>query len=81
VPDRPVPVDDQITPKVLEALAALPAGQRAVVVLRFIEDLDVDATARVLGISTGTVKSQTAKGLGALRLVFQARRLEVGEVA
>jgi RNA polymerase sigma-70 factor (sigma-E family) len=81
VPDRPVPVDDGITPRVLEALTILPPGQRAVVVLRFIEDLDVEATARLLGLSTGTVKSQTAKGLAALRLVFQAGRLDVGEVA
>jgi RNA polymerase sigma-70 factor (sigma-E family) len=81
VPDRPVPVDDSITPKVLEGLSSLPPGQRAVVVLRFIEDLDVDATARLLGISTGTVKSQTAKGLAALRLVIPARQLDVGDVA
>ncbi|WP_067492025.1 SigE family RNA polymerase sigma factor [Actinomadura hibisca] len=49
------------------ALAALPPRQRAVVVLRFYCDLSVERTAAELGCSTGTVKSQTAKGLEALR--------------
>ena len=49
------------------ALAALPRGQRAVVVLRFFEDLTEKQTAGLLGISIGTVKSQTARALAALR--------------
>lgn len=52
---------------VRRALAQLPAGQRAVVVLRYWEDLSVTETARALGRSEGTVKSQSAKGLAALR--------------
>jgi RNA polymerase sigma-70 factor (sigma-E family) len=52
---------------VRRALARLPAGQRAVVVLRYWEDLSVTETAQALGRSEGTVKSQGAKGLAALR--------------
>ena len=51
----------------LAALAGLPRGQRAVLVLRFYEDLTEAQTAEVLGITVGTVKSQTARALSALR--------------
>jgi RNA polymerase sigma-70 factor (sigma-E family) len=49
------------------ALAALPPRQRATVVLRYCYGLPIDQTARELGCSEGTVKSQTAKALTALR--------------
>jgi RNA polymerase sigma-70 factor (sigma-E family) len=49
------------------ALARLPAGQRAVVVLRYLDDLSEAQTAAVLGISVGTVKSRASRGLSALR--------------
>jgi RNA polymerase sigma-70 factor (sigma-E family) len=52
---------------VREALAGLPPRQRATLVLRFYCDLPVEDAARELGCTPGTVKSQTAKGLTALR--------------
>lgn len=54
----------------MSALADLPAGQRAVVVLRFFEDLSTEQTALVLGCSVGTVKSQTARALPRLRALL-----------
>lgn len=62
---------DEIT----QALAALPAKQRAVVILRYAEDYDVDTTADLLGISAGTVKSQASRGLAALREFISAPAL------
>jgi RNA polymerase sigma-70 factor (sigma-E family) len=50
------------------ALATLPPGQRAVVVLRYCDDLSEDQVAKVLGRSVGTVKSQASRGLAKLRL-------------
>lgn len=51
----------------LEALGTLPPRQRAVVVLRYWEDLSEQQAAEVLGCSPGNVKSQASRGLRKLR--------------
>jgi RNA polymerase sigma-70 factor (sigma-E family) len=53
------------------AVAALPARQRATLVLRFYCDLDVEQSAQILGCSPGTVKSQTSRALNALRQALE----------
>ena len=63
--DRP---EDGIT--VIAALRELPPRTRAVIVLRFWEDLSVGQTAEALNITTGTVKSTTSKGLARLRVAL-----------
>ena len=69
VPDRAASPGYDVADRlaVLELLAHLPARRRAVLVLRFFCDLSVEETAEALGCTTGTVKSQTARGLSALR--------------
>ena len=56
----------------LTALQGVPPKQRAVLVLRFVHDLSVEQTARILKCSTGTVKSQSARGLQTLRAAYRA---------
>ncbi len=72
VPESVEHLDDfsAIEGRMLPALAQLPPGMRAIIVLRFYEDLGEAEAARVLGCSVGTVKSQTSRGLARLRAYF-----------
>ena len=74
--ERPVPgyvdvaapeQDHDLALVLREVLPLLPPRQRAVVVLRYLEDLSEQQTAQVLGCSVGTVKSQASRGLAQLR--------------
>ncbi|MCX4748699.1 SigE family RNA polymerase sigma factor [Kitasatospora sp. NBC_01287] len=66
--ERPASVPDlEAALDLRQALSALPPRQRAAVVLRYHCDLSVEQTAEALGCSVGNVKSQTSRGLGALR--------------
>jgi RNA polymerase sigma-70 factor (sigma-E family) len=56
--------------RVAAALDRLPRRMRAVLVLRYAEDLSEAATAAVLGISVATVNSQTSRGLARLRTLL-----------
>ncbi len=72
-PDRPGPdPTDRILQRqsLLEALARIPVRMRAVLVLRYWEDLSETDTAELLGISVGSVKSQASRGLTRLRGVL-----------
>ncbi|WP_405583862.1 SigE family RNA polymerase sigma factor [Streptomyces sp. NBC_01190] len=51
----------------LRAIVRLPPRQRAMVVLRYYEDLSEVQTAELLGVSVGTVKSAVSRALGKLR--------------
>ena len=59
--------DADLALDVRRALARLPWPQRAVLVLRFLDDTSEAQTAAILGCSVGTVKSRASRGLQALR--------------
>ena len=67
--DVPLAASDGLLDRdaLMRAARELPHGQRAVLVLRFFDDLSVEDTAKALGITTGTVKSQTSRALASLR--------------
>ena len=70
LPDDSYDTDHSTRPVVMDALRELPPRQRAVIVLRFYEDLTVSQTAAALGCAEGTVKSQTSDALTRLRTLL-----------
>jgi RNA polymerase sigma-70 factor (sigma-E family) len=76
VPERPGSAPDLDQRETLRrALGTLPPRQRAVIVLRYHEDL-TEETASVLGIAVGTVKSQARDGLVRLRDLLPGLELD-----
>jgi RNA polymerase sigma-70 factor (sigma-E family) len=65
--DRAAPASATDHDELMQAFRRLPDGQRAVLALRFFDDLSVSETAAALGCSAGTVKSQTSRALLSLR--------------
>jgi RNA polymerase sigma-70 factor (sigma-E family) len=72
------PPEDRLV--LVQALAQVPVRQRATLVLRFFEDLSVEETAAMLGISVGTVKSQTSRGLDALRAALSTANVSLPSI-
>jgi RNA polymerase sigma-70 factor (ECF subfamily) len=63
------------------ALAQLPHGQRAALVLHYYEGKTVDDIAQLLGVSTGTVKSRLSRGRAALHPLLDDRPTPAPEVS
>ncbi|GAA3572036.1 SigE family RNA polymerase sigma factor [Kribbella ginsengisoli] len=77
--DQPSPdrADDIVArDQLVTALQELPPRMRAVIVLRYYEDLTEAQTAEALGCSVGTVKSQASRALDKLRLITGPAILE-----
>jgi RNA polymerase sigma-70 factor (sigma-E family) len=73
-PDRSLADDHSIDDRqpLTAALQQLPPRQRAVLVLRIVQDLSIDEVAEAMRCAPGTVKSQTARGLAALREAYMS---------
>jgi RNA polymerase sigma-70 factor (sigma-E family) len=76
VPDRAADPGWERDDELMRALRELPPRMRAVVVLRFYEDLSEAQTAEVLGCSVGTVKTQTFRAMARLRELLSPASLE-----
>jgi RNA polymerase sigma-70 factor (sigma-E family) len=75
--DRP---DQAVTDRVAvqRALLSLPARQRAVLVMRYLEDRSVEETAELLGCRPGTVASQASRALSKLRAMVSDHHISMG---
>jgi RNA polymerase sigma-70 factor (sigma-E family) len=84
VPERVSPEQTRLSDdqdEVRRALLTLPPRQRAVLVLRFYEDLSEAQIAAALGCRPGTVKSQASRGLATLRTLLDQLQVDIEEVA
>jgi RNA polymerase sigma-70 factor (sigma-E family) len=82
VPDRAVDQPNSVDgdrDRLMAALARVPRGQRAVLVLRYWEDLSIEQTAQALGTSPSNVRSQSSRGLEALRAAWDADSMTIAE--
>jgi RNA polymerase sigma-70 factor (sigma-E family) len=75
----PTPLSDERL-RVRAALLQVPPRQRAALVLRYYLGLTQEETARVLGCTTGTAKSQVSRGLRKLRDLLLAEQIELSDV-
>jgi RNA polymerase sigma factor (sigma-70 family) len=77
VPDRAAPGDSAESvaerDELFAALGTLPPKMRAVLVLRYWEDLSEQDTAAILDCSVGSVKSQASRGLARLRSLLRPK--------
>ena len=71
--------DPRARHRLITALAAVPPRQRAVLVLRYWEDLSVEQVAGLLGCSPGNVKSQSSRGLDKLRELLGSHEVAMVE--
>jgi RNA polymerase sigma-70 factor (sigma-E family) len=63
--------------RLMRALRQVPNGQRAVLVLRYWEDLSIEQTAQILRTSTSNVRSQSSRGLEHLRAALEPDSITV----
>ncbi|UAL32031.1 SigE family RNA polymerase sigma factor [Nocardioides rotundus] len=78
LPETAHETDPTHRPAIVDALRQLPPRQRAVIVLRYFDDLTVADTAQALDVSEGTVKSQTSDALARLRTLLGEAVLPIG---
>ncbi len=74
IPERAFEDKREFAPELEAALAEVSVDQRAVLVLRFYLDWDVDRVAQALEIPVGTVKSRQKRGLEAVERRLEVRR-------
>jgi RNA polymerase sigma-70 factor (sigma-E family) len=71
LPEGTAPYDSvDLRMTLLEALSHIPPRDRAILVLRYWEDQSVETVSELLGVSTATVKTQSARSLTRLRAIL-----------